>query len=80
MSSRRCCRTNLPQLNVPASICRWTTDFLHGLIYDWDEADYRLEIDHLVSLYSQNNLVLNALKTVVVDLIKDLHPSPCSTP
>ncbi|KAJ8337366.1 hypothetical protein SKAU_G00385860 [Synaphobranchus kaupii] len=49
---------------------------LIGLISDGDESAYRWEIDHLVSWCGQNNLELNALKTVemVVDFRK--NPAP----
>ena len=35
------------------------------LVSDGDESAYRWEIDHLATWYNQNNLELNALKTVV---------------
>uniref|UniRef100_A0A8P4G4M0 Reverse transcriptase domain-containing protein n=1 Tax=Dicentrarchus labrax TaxID=13489 RepID=A0A8P4G4M0_DICLA len=49
---------------------------LIGLISGGDESAYRWEIDHLVTWCSQNNLELNALKTVemVVDFRK--NPAP----
>ncbi len=57
---------------------------LIGLISGGDESAYRWEIDHLVTWCSQNNLELNALKTVemVVDFRKNPvppAPSPCVT-
>ena len=49
---------------------------LIGLISGGDESAYRWEIDHLVTWCGQNNLELNALKTVemVVDFRK--NPAP----
>ena len=48
----------------------------HSLDSGGDESAYRWEIDHLVTWCSQNNLELNALKTVetVVDFQKDAAP------
>uniref|UniRef100_A0A8C5N999 Reverse transcriptase domain-containing protein n=1 Tax=Gouania willdenowi TaxID=441366 RepID=A0A8C5N999_GOUWI len=45
-----------------------------GLIADGDESDYRWETDRLVSWCSQNNLELNALKTV--EMIADFRKNP----
>uniref|UniRef100_A0AAQ4Q691 Reverse transcriptase domain-containing protein n=1 Tax=Gasterosteus aculeatus aculeatus TaxID=481459 RepID=A0AAQ4Q691_GASAC len=59
---------------------------LIGLISGGDESAYRWESDHLVSWCSQNNLELNALKTVemVVDFRRNrAPPSPitlCDSP
>ena len=59
---------------------------LIGLVSDGDESAYRWEIDHLATRCSQNNLELNALKTVeiVVDFRKNpAPPSPvilCGSP
>uniref|UniRef100_A0AAQ4RFC3 Reverse transcriptase domain-containing protein n=1 Tax=Gasterosteus aculeatus aculeatus TaxID=481459 RepID=A0AAQ4RFC3_GASAC len=59
---------------------------LIGLISSGDESAYRWESDHLVSWCSQNNLELNALKTVemVVDLWRNRVPpspiTPCDSP
>ncbi|XP_075911483.1 uncharacterized protein LOC142906815 [Petromyzon marinus] len=49
---------------------------LIGLISGGDESDYRWEADNLVTWCSQNNLELNALKTVemVVDFRKNTAP------
>ena len=49
---------------------------LIGLISGGDESAYRWQIDHLVTWCGQNNLELNALKTVemVVDFRK--NPAP----
>ena len=59
---------------------------LIGLISDGDESAYRWEIDQLVTWCSQNNLELNALKTMemIVDFRKNTAPlSPitlCDSP
>ena len=47
---------------------------LIGLISDGDESAYRLESDHLVTWCRQNNLVLNALKTV--EMVVDFRRNP----
>src|SRR4029434_4080659 len=55
---------------------------LIGLISGGDESAYRWEIDHLVTRCGQNNLELNALKTVemVVDFRKNPAPPTPITP
>ncbi|KAF7656412.1 hypothetical protein LDENG_00041650 [Lucifuga dentata] len=55
---------------------------LIGLISHEDESAYSWEIDHLVTWCRQNNLELNALKTVemIVDYRKNPPPSPCAMP
>ncbi|KAK0141914.1 putative RNA-directed DNA polymerase from transposon X-element [Merluccius polli] len=62
-----CSSINLQFLNDTALI---------GLISGGDESSYTWEIDHLATWCSQNNLELNALKTVemVVDFRKNAAP------
>ncbi|KAK0135058.1 putative RNA-directed DNA polymerase from transposon BS [Merluccius polli] len=50
---------------------------LIGLISDGDKSAYRWEADHLVTWCHQNNLELNALKTV--EMVPHLPPSPCDS-
>src|SRR4029434_10274802 len=49
---------------------------LIGLISGGDESAYRWEIDHLVTWCGQNNLELNALKTVEMDVDFRKNPAP----
>ena len=50
---------------------------LIGLISGGDESAYRWEIDHLVTWCGQNNLELNALKTV--EMVVDFRKNPAPT-